>query len=128
MQYHAHAALTATQRITIQTLYRDGQGIRALARRFGVHPRTIARWVHRTDTHDHSSAPHHHGRQIVTTAYRAAVIAERRAHPTHGPQRIADALRGCFPTANRTTIWRILHAAGLSQRTSPKKESGIPFP
>ena len=126
MHYHAHAALTRRQRTHIQQLYAAGISQAELARRFGVHRRTIQRWIGRTDTMDRSSAPHHHGRQVVTEQYRAAVLAARHAQPRQGPKRIAHDLRDRFPTANATTVWRILHAAGLSRRLPKKTPSSSP--
>ena len=120
VQYHANAALTATQRAQVRRLYRDGASQSALARRFGVHRRTIQRWIDRTDTADRSCAPKQRGRQVVSDAYRQAVVTLRQAHPTYGPKRIAHELRERFPTANVATVWRILNAAGLSKR-APKK-------
>src|SRR5262245_42345866 len=120
MQYHANAALTATQRAQVRRLYQAGASQAELARRFGVHRRTIQRWISRTDTADRSCAPKQHGRQVVSDAYREAVLELRQAHPTYGPKRIAHELRERFPTANVATVWRILNAAGLSKR-APKK-------
>jgi len=120
MHYHAKAALTVTQRALVRELHQQGASQAALARRFGVHRRTIQRWIGRTDTADRSCAPKQHGRQRVTDAYRQAVLAERHEYPTHGPKRIALDLRQRFPSANVATVWRILKAAGLSQR-APKK-------
>ena len=122
MHYHAKAALTAKQRRVVQELAEQGRSHSELARRFGVHRSTIQRWAARSDATDRSSAPHQHGRQVVTETYRQAVLAERSAHPHYGPQRIADQLRSRFPSANRTTVWRILHAAGVSKRQGKKTE------
>lgn len=120
MQYHAKAALTARQRAEVQELYRQGVSKSELARRFHVARPTIQRWIERTEVMDRSSAPRKHGGRVVTEEYRAAVLAHRQASPTHGPKRIAYELRERFPTANTATIWRVLHAAGLSTR-APKK-------
>jgi transposase len=125
MQYHANAALTLSQRKTIQHLHREGVSVTELARRFGVHRRTIERWIERSDLADRSSAPHTHGKRIVSDAYRQAVLDLRRAHPTYGPLRIAHELRERFVTANTATIWRILHAAGLSQRAPKKSDHDV---
>jgi transposase len=127
MHYHAKAALTATQRALVRELHQDGTSQTELARRFGVHRRTIQRWIDREDTADRSCAPKQHGRQIVTDAYRHAVLALRQAHPTYGPKRIAHELRESFPTANVATIWRILKGAGLSKR-APKKTDAPSHP
>lgn len=122
MQYHAQAALTQTQRRRVQQLSRDGWSQAALARQFGVSRSTIQRWIARTDTADRSSAPRQHGHQVVTDTYRQAVLAARTAQPHHGPKRIAHALRERFPSANSATVWRILHAAGVSRRAPKKTE------
>jgi len=111
----------------VRQLHEDGISQAALARRFGVHRRTIQRWIGRQDTVDRSCAPKQHGRQIVTDAYRQAVVALRQSHPTYGPKRIAQELRQRFATANVATVWRILKAAGLSKR-APKKTDAAAHP
>lgn len=125
MHYHANAALTLTQRQRVRDLRAQGISQSELARRFGVHRRTIGRWLGRTDLTDRTTAPKQHGRVVVTDAYRAAVIQARTDHPHHGPKRIAYDLRVRFPSANVATVWRILVAAGLSHRV-PKKTHGSP--
>jgi transposase len=126
MHYHKNAALTARQRASIQQAYREGATVASLARQFGVDRGTIKRWAERTDTTDRSSAPRQHGRRVVTDTYKEAVLALRRDHPSWGPRRLADELKDCYPTANTATIWRILHQAGLSQRTEKKTQSPVP--
>lgn len=120
MHYHTKAALTQTQRRLVRKLAQQGASDTELARRFGVHRRTIERWSERDDPNDRSSAPKRHGRTVVESEYERAVVAYRTDHPTHGPKRIAHELCDRFPTANVATIWRILNAAGLSKR-APKK-------
>lgn len=120
MRVHAKAALTQTQRRLVRELAQQGVSDSELARRFGVHRRTIERWSNRDDPTDRSSAPKRHGRKLVDDEYERAVIAQRTAHPTHGPKRIAHELRHRFPTANVATVWRILSAAGVSNKV-PKK-------
>lgn len=123
MKYHANAALTINQRCELQRLYRDeGWSVRRLAAHYGINPTTVLRWLKREDVQDRSSAPHQHGRRVVTDAYREAVLSYRQAHPQHGPRRIADELREQYPTANTATVWRILHAAGVSQHRAKKTE------
>ena len=125
MHYHANAALTQTQRRLVRELAAQGVSHTELARRFGVHRRTIGRWAQRRETRDRTSAPKHHGRVVVDAAYRDAVVQARTQHPHHGPKRIAHDLRDRFPTANATTVWRILRRAGLSKQP-PKKTPNAP--
>lgn len=120
MHYHTNAALTLTQRALVYELAKQGVSHTELARRVGVHRRTIGRWVERSELTDRSSAPKQHGRSVVDDAYRAAVVEARTDNPTHGPKRIAQDVRHRFPSANVATVWRVLQAAGLSKR-APKK-------
>lgn len=124
MRLHAKAALTVKQRQQVKQLHQQGESVKALAHRFGVHERTIRRWIHRDSPQDRSSAPKH-PKRVVTAAYREAVLAYRQAHPTHGPIRIAHALQPTFAFANRNSVQRILQAEKLTQSPAqPKREKG----
>ncbi|ABX06384.1 MAG TPA: helix-turn-helix domain-containing protein [Herpetosiphon sp.] len=90
----------------------DGWTIARLATHFRVNRSTVFRWIQRDQPDDHSTAPKRHGRIVITKVYWAAVLAYRDANPHHGTQHIAHELHPQFPTANKATIWRILHAAG----------------
>ena len=120
MRLHANAALTQTQRRLVRELAGQGVSDTELARRFGVHRRTIERWRERDEPTDRSSAAKRHGRKVVTDEYEHAVITHRTEQPNHGPKRIAHDLRHRFPSANVATVWRILKAAGRS-KPAPKK-------
>ena len=123
MKYHANAALTVNQRRELQRRREEGWTIRRLAEHYGINPSTVQRWLKRDEVQDRSSAPHQHGRRVVTDAYREAVLHYRQTHPQHGPRRIAHDLRAQYPTANVATVWRILHSAGLSQRAEKKTDA-----
>jgi transposase len=128
MHYHPKAALTSGQRARVQHLHRAGMSQSALARQVGVHRHTIQRWIARPDTADRTGGLRTHGRRVVTDVYRDAVIAEWQAHPRHGPKRSAQDWRLRVPTANTATVWRILHAAGLTRRPPQKKRQRRPIP
>lgn len=100
MRLHAKAALTVKQRQQVKQLYEQAENVKTLAHRFGVHERTIRRWINRESPLDRSSAPKQ-PRRVVTQAYREAVLAYRQANPTYGPIRIANALKPSFAFANR---------------------------
>ena len=127
MKLHARAALTLRQRQKVKRLHEAGESIRSLAKRFGVNPSTIQRWIKRDSPLDRSTAPLTH-RTVITNEYHDAVVAHRKEHPNHGPVRIAQDLEAVFPQANRGTILRILQEEGLTK--PPKKETterkGIP--
>jgi transposase len=118
---HGNAGLTVAQRIEVRRLHKDEKVSQSeLARRFCVSRATIQRWVERDNPEDRSSRPHQ-GRQVMTDAYREAVLAYRLATPHAGPIRIAHALQGDYPFANRGTVRLILVEAGLSQHHREKK-------
>jgi transposase len=124
MRYHAKAALTVGRRQELQRLNKqEGWTVRRLAAHFHINPSTVQRWLGRTEFTDRSSAPKQHGRRVVSDAYRTAVLAARDANPHHGPVRIAQEVRSRFPTANRTTVWRILHHAGRCERKAKKTDT-----
>jgi len=128
MQVHANAALTLKQRQEVQRLHHDeAVSIRDLAKRYGVNPSTIQRWVKRDTPLDHTSAPiaHH---TVITPEYRAAVIAHRKAHAKHGPIRIAQELWHEFPWAHRGTVLRILQEEGLTRAPRGPKKPRTPIP
>lgn len=120
MKLHAQAALTVHQREEARRLHQEqGVSIRTLAKRFGVNPTTIQRWVHRQSPLDLSTAPVRR-HTTITPDYRQAVLEARKADPHHGPVTIARELSERFPQANRGTVWRILHDEGKSQPKPPK--------
>jgi transposase len=127
MKLHAKAALTIAQRERVRRLHREeGVSIRALAKRFGVNPSTIQRWVHREAPLDRSSAPLR-PRRVITEEYRQAVIQWRQENPGHGPVRIAQELASQFPQANRGTVLRILQKEGLTRPKAPARRDRKPI-
>jgi transposase len=115
MKQHANATLTVAQRITVKLLF-DNQGLSKseLARHFGVHRRTIAKWVNRDSPLDKTSETRK--KQMVTPNYEQAVIEYRKANPTFGAIPIALALKEKFSSANRGTVALILKAQGLTKK------------
>jgi hypothetical protein len=128
MKLHALAALTVPQRQEVRRLHHEQHlSIRDLAKRFGVNPTTIQRWVNRESPLDKSTAPLHPN-TVITPSYRAAVIAQRKANPAHGPIRIAQALQDEFPQADRGTVLSILQEEHLIRPLPTKRPPSKPIP
>lgn len=128
MKLHALAALTVSQRQEVRRLHhKEHRSIRNLAKRFHVNPSTIQRWVNRESPLDKSTAPVH-PKTVITPSYRAAVITQRKANPTYGPIRIAQALRDEFPQANRGTVLSILQNEQLIHPLPIKRPTRKPIP
>jgi transposase len=127
MKQHANATLTIAQRKKVKWLFEnEGLSKSQLARRFGVHRRTIAKWVDRDSPLDKISAERK--KQVITPDYEQAVLEYRKAHPTRGAIPIALALKEKFPFANRGTVALILKRNGLTKKTKsrPKTKWKIP--
>jgi transposase len=127
MKQHANATLTVAKRKQVKLLFEtEGLSKSELASRFGVHRRTIAKWVERDAPQD-KPAPKRKKR-IVTPEYEQAVIDYRKVNPTHGAIRIALALQAEFSFANRGTISIILQQQGLTRKTNPRPKTKWKIP
>lgn len=120
MKLHCQAALTLKQRQEVKRLHNEEKlSIRKLAKRFGVNPTTIQRWIKRESPLDKSTSPIR-TRTVITAEYRQEVIEYRKDNPTHGPIRIAQELKARFSWANRGTVLKILQQEDLTR--APKRE------
>lgn len=123
MKLHSQATLNIRQRQEVKRLHDEEHiSIRKLARRFGVNPTTIQRWVKRESPLDRSTSPIK-TRTVITDEYRQSVIGYRKEHPRHGPIRIGQELKVIFPWANRGTVLRILQEEGLTTPPKPVKKT-----
>jgi hypothetical protein len=127
MKLHSQAALTLKQRQKVKRLHKEGVSIRELAKRYGVNPTTIQRWIKRESPLDKSSTPLTL-QTVITPEYRAAVIDYRMEHQNHGPIRIAQELKERFPWANRGTVLSILQQEGMTRPPKGKKAQRTPIP
>jgi len=127
MKQHAKATLTVAKRKQVKVLFEtEGLSKSELARRFGVHRRTIAKWVERDSPYD-KPVPEREKR-VVTPTYEQAVIEYRRLNPSHGAIRIAQALRSEFSFAGRGTISIILKKHGLTRKTKARPRTKWKIP
>jgi len=127
MKLHSQAALTLKQRQKVKRLHKEGVSIRELAKRYGVNPTTIQRWIKRESPLDKSSTPLTL-QTVITPEYRIAVIDYRMEHQNLGPIRIAQELKERFPWANRGTVLSILQQEGMTRPPKGKKAQRIPIP
>ena len=116
---HKNAALTIAQRKELRSLYLSGTSISDLVKMFRIGRTTAKRWAKRDNPHDLPSGATT-TKRVITPAYRKAVIAHRKANPTHGARTIAYYLLQEFPFAKRGTIQAILTEEKLSQKL-PRK-------
>jgi len=128
MKVHGNAALGPAGRLALVEAIESGMTLRAAAAALNVAPATAHRWWHRwreaTEMErrlgvwlqDRSSRPHRQPRRL--SAAEEEPILRARRETGLGPGRLAGICRRA-----RSTIWKVLHRHGLSQRRRAARES-----
>jgi transposase InsO family protein len=128
MDVHANAALRPAGRLALVQAIESGMTLRAAAAALNVAPATAHRWWHRFKAaseeerrlgrwlEDRSSRPHRQPRRL--TAAEEEPILRARRETNLGPGRLAGICRRA-----RSTIWKVLHRHGLSQRRRHARET-----
>jgi len=127
MYLHANAKLGLAARFALVQAVEAGCSIRGAAARFNVSPATAHRWWHRwldageearrtlSCLFDRPSRPHRSPRQLALPLEEA--ICACRHETGWGPRLIAGATGFAH-----STVWKVLHRAGISRPTRPAKE------
>jgi transposase InsO family protein len=128
MYLHANAKLGLAGRLALVRAVEGGMSLRAAAVAFSVSPATTHRWWHRwleageearqslSCLFDRSSRPHHSPRQLPPGL--EAAICSCRRETGWGPRLVAGATGFAH-----STVWKVLHRAGLSRRPRAAKEA-----
>jgi transposase InsO family protein len=127
MYLHANAKLGLAGRLALVRAIEEGLSLKAAAAAFSVSPATAHRWWHRwleaseearrtlACLLDRSSRPRRSPRQLAPELEQAICACRRRTG--WGPRLIA----GVTGFAH-STVWKVLHRAGLSRRPRADKE------
>src|SRR6186713_1733809 len=92
---------------------------RALAARYGLNPKTVAKWRARSDTADAPMGPHR-PRSTVLTEAEEAIVVEFRRRTLLSLDEVLGCLRESIPTLTRSALHRCLVRHGISRL--PKDE------
>ncbi len=127
MSFHRNAKLGLAGRHALVRAIEDGLSLKAAAAAFSVSPATAHRWWHRwleaseearrtlSCLLDRSSRPSRSPRQLAPEL-EAAICACRRA-TGWGPRLVGGATGFAH-----STVWKVLHRAGISRPAKPLKE------
>src|SRR6185436_16986211 len=92
---------------------------RALAARYGLNPKTVAKWRARSDTADAPMGPHRPRSTVLTEAEEAIVVEFR--HRTLLPlDDVLGCLRESIPKLSRSALHRCLVRHGISRLPKDK--------
>ncbi len=117
---HGSARTTAAVRRAIQN---SQESIRALAGRYGINPKTVAKWKKRTSANDLPTGPKD-ARSTVLTVEEEAIIVAFRRHTLLPLDDCLYALQATIPHLTRSSLHRCLMRHGISRL--PDVESDKP--
>lgn len=108
---HGCASTTEAVRRAIQ---RSQESIRALARRHGVNPKTIAKWKRRSSPADAPMGPKEPRSTVLSTEEEAIIVAFRK-HTLLPLDDCLYALQATIPHLTRSSLHRCLQRHGISR-------------
>ncbi|WP_152046340.1 IS481 family transposase [Aureimonas psammosilenae] len=109
--HHASAATTAAVRRAIQ---HSQESLRSLAKRYGINPKTVAKWKKRTSTADRRSGPIEPKSTVLSVEDEAVIVAFRR-HTLLPLDDCLYALQASIPHLTRSSLHRCLQRYGISR-------------
>src|SRR5215207_460554 len=110
--HHGSATTTAAIRRAIQ--HRQAS-LRQLATRYGVNPKTVAKWKRRTSTADRRTGPCEPRSTVLSVEEEAVVVAFRR-HTLLPLDDCLYALQPTLPHLTRSALHRCLQRHGISRQ------------
>ena len=109
--HHGSATTTAAVRRAIQ---HSQASLRTLAARYGINPKTVAKWRKRTSTADRRTAPKYPRSTVLSVEDEAVIVAFRR-HTLLPLDDCLYALQPTIPHLTRSALHRCLQRHGISR-------------
>ena len=109
--HHASATTTAAVRRAIQ---HSQESLRALAKRYGINPKTVAKWKKRTSTADRKTGPSEPKSTVLSVEDEAVIVAFRR-YTLLPLDDCLYALQATIPHLTRSSLHRCLQRHGISR-------------
>src|ERR1700720_458473 len=108
-----HGSATTTEAVR-RAIQHSQESLRALAKRYGVNPKTIAKWKARTSVSDLPTGPKAPRSTVLSVEEEAVVIAFRR-HTLLPLDDCLYALQPTIPHLTRSSLHRCLQRHGISR-------------
>src|SRR5260370_14571436 len=108
-----HGSATTTEAVR-RAIQHSQESLRALAKRYAINPKTVAKWKGRTSVSDHPTGPKEPRSTVLTVEEEAVVVAFRR----HSLLPLDDCLYALQPTVphlTRSSLHRCLQRHGISR-------------
>ena len=117
-----HWGATTTEAVR-RAIQHSQESLRALARRHGINPKTVAKWRKRCSVADLPTGPKH-PRSTVLTVEQEAIIVAFRKHTLLPLDDCLYTLQATIPQLTRSSLHRCLERHGISRL--PEVEGGKP--
>ena len=108
-----HSSATTTEAVR-RAIQHSQESLRALAKRYSVNPKTIAKWKQRTSAADLPTGPKRPQSTVLTVEEEAVVVAFRR-HTLLPLDDCLYALQPTLPHLTRSSLHRCLQRHGISR-------------
>src|SRR5580704_10387974 len=107
-----HGSATTTEAVR-RAIQHSQESLRGLAKRYGVNPKTVAKWKARSSVSDLPTRPKQ-PRSTVLSAEEEAVVVAFRRHTLLPLEDCLYALQPTIPYLTRSSLHRCLQRAGIS--------------
>jgi transposase InsO family protein len=117
-----HGSATTTEAIR-RAIQGPEESLRALAKRYGINPKTVAKWRKRGTTSDRPTGPREHRSSVLSLEDEAVIVAFRK-YTLLPLDDCLYALQATIPHLTRSSLHRCLQRHGIAQL--PKVEGDKP--
>src|SRR5215475_11025457 len=108
-----HGSATTTEAVR-RAIQHSQESLRMLAERYGINPKTVAKWKKRTSVADLPTGPKDAKSSILSVEEEAIVVAFRR-HTLLPLDDCLYALQATIPHLTRSSLHRCLQRHGISR-------------
>ena len=118
-----HGSATTTEAVR-RAIQHSQASLRALAKRYGINQKTVAKWKRRTSVADRPTGPKEARSTVLTLEQEAVVVAFRR-HTLLPLDDCLYALQPSLPHLTRSSLHRCLQRHGISQLPQVEGEASV---
>src|SRR4051812_25312625 len=108
-----HGCATTTEAVR-RAIQHSQESLRALAKRYGINQKTVAKWKKRTSVADVPTGPKTSTSTVLSIEEEAVIVAFRR-HPLPPLDDCLSALQSTTPALTRSSLHRCLQRHGISR-------------
>ena len=108
-----HGSATTTEAVR-RAIQHSQESLRALAKRYGINQKTVAKWKQRTSVTDLPTGPREPKSTVLSAEDEAVIVAFRR-HTLLPLDDCLYALQGTIPHLTRSSLHRSLQRHGISR-------------